>query len=95
MTTKPFRVSTVSQDVDARGEWAGGELAYDVEGRYETRDEAMDTAREIAARTPRIVERFELPRGHVVGVDQFVRVERCEPDSDGDVIDDLTCTGGL
>lgn len=94
MTTKPFRVSTVSQAVDALGEWAGGELSYDVEGRYETRDEAMDAARELAASNERIVERFDAARGRAIGVDQFVRVERCDEDSDGDVIDDLVCTGG-
>ena len=94
MTTKPFRVSTLQQDVDALGEWAGGELSYDVEGRYETLDEATGAARELAASSERIVERFDVPRGRAIGVDQFVRVERCDEGNDGDVIDDLICTGG-
>lgn len=86
---KPYEVFTVTQRVDARGEWTGGDLHYSREGRYDTREEAIEAAKDVAASTPRVCERFdEVERDGSVGTDYFVRVSE-----HGDAIEDIVCTG--
>lgn len=86
-----YEISLVTQDVDAKGEWTGGDLKVTCVASMtsKTPRRALDRARQFAAVRSAVVERFAEPRGATVGRDRFVRVT----DQSGNVIDDIACTG--
>lgn len=86
-----YEISLVTQDVDASGQWTGGDLKVTTVASMvsKTPRRAIARAQQIAAVRSPVVERFAEPRGATVGRDRFVRVT----DQSGNVIDDIACTG--